>query len=523
MSNALKFSPPPRQMSEEEFVERFGGIYEHSAWVAEEAWRNGLTEKQDSVDGLAAAMGRVVDQAETAKKGALINAHPDLAGKLAVSGGLTEHSTAEQASAGIDQCSPEEFDRFQALNDAYKERFGMVFIMAVKGSNREEILAAFEARVTHSPEEEFERAIREIHKIARLRLLDIAALPMLPTVTKQIKPVRDKLLNPLLQWVDLAQPRLGTRVVYATDDFFADKSRLIEPQEPVWIDDKYDDHGKWMDGWESRRKRVSGHDFAVIKLGVPGRIHGVDIDTRFFTGNYPPEASVDVCVSAEEIPGEDANWTEAVPRMALTGDSHHYVDIIQEAQYTHVRLNIFPDGGVARLRVYGEIMPDWSQVGDDEQVDLVALTHGGKAIICNDEHYGSMRNLNAPGHGVNMGDGWETARRREAGNDWVILALGHPGVIQSIHIDTAHFKGNYPDKVSIQAVNTTMSYPPDLAKTSGDWPRLLPGTKLEADRLHEFSREITGIGPVTHVRINIFPDGGLSRVRLFGVLSRDTE
>ncbi|MEL7538308.1 MAG: allantoicase [Pseudomonadota bacterium] len=323
--------------------------------------------------------------------------------------------------------------------------------------------------------------------------------------------------------MDLAQPRLGSSVVFASDDFFADKSRLISPVEPVWIDDKYDDHGKWMDGWESRRKRTPGHDFAVVRLGVPGILRGVDIDTRFFTGNYPPEASVDACISSDPTPADDTAWYPVIDRLALIGDSHHYVPIEGGVEFTHVRLNIFPDGGVARLRVYGEIRPDWALVGDEELIDLVALTNGGKSLICNDEHFGSMRNLNAPGYAVNMGDGWETARRREPGNDWVILALGHPGHVRTVHIDTSHFKGNYPDKVSIQAVRTTTSYPPDLATQSIDWPELLPAAKLGPDQMHVFASELNEIGPISHIRINIFPDGGLARIRLMGHLARNRQ
>ena len=230
--------------------------------------------------------------------------------------------------------------------------------------------------------------------------------------------------NPFHQWIRLEQPRLGTKVVYATDDFFADKSRLIDPAEPVFIDGKFDDNGKWMDGWESRRKRVKGHDHCVIRLGVRGIIRGIDIDTRHFTGNYPPEASVEACLSAEEIPGDSAGWQEILPRVSLQGDAHHYLATDTRQAFTHVRLHIYPDGGVARLRIFGEVSPDWDNIDAAPGLDLFALEHGGRALMCNDEHFGSMHNLNLPGRGVNMGDGWETARRRGPGNDWVILALG---------------------------------------------------------------------------------------------------
>jgi len=325
--------------------------------------------------------------------------------------------------------------------------------------------------------------------------------------------------NPFHQWIRLEQPRLGTQVVYATDDFFAEKSRLIDPAEPVFVPDKFDDNGKWMDGWESRRKRIEGHDHCVIRLGVPGVIHGIDIDTRHFTGNFPPAASVEACSSKEEAPGENAGWQEIQPRVTLQGDSHHYLDVGNDQVFTHVRLHIYPDGGIARLRLYGEVRPDWSDIASDANLDLFALEHGGRALLCNDEHFGSMHNLNLPGRGVNMGDGWETARRRVPGNDWVIIALGHAGVIERIDIDTAHFKGNYPDRASLQAI---LLDDPDLntiEEESRGWPELLPQQKLGMDAEHTFSSELEGLGAVTHIRLSIFPDGGISRLRVIGKIS----
>ena len=316
--------------------------------------------------------------------------------------------------------------------------------------------------------------------------------------------------NPFRHWVPLEQPRLGTRVTFATDEFFAAKERLIEPQAPVFIDDKYDDHGKWMDGWESRRKRTPGHDHCIIRLGVPGVVHGVDIDTSYFTGNYPPEASIEACVSDDDIPA--GGWTEILEKSGLQGDAHHYAEIDSAAVWTHLRLNIYPDGGIARLRVYGEVRPDFS--GVTGRIDLVALENGGRAIACSDEHYGSMHNLNVAGRGVNMGDGWETARRRGPGNDWVVLALGHPGRIDKVEVDTAHFKGNYPDRVSLEAAAFASD---DEAQHDSDaWQPLLPESKLEMDKQHYFDAELQGIGIVSHVRMSVYPDGGVSRLRLHG-------
>ena len=303
-------------------------------------------------------------------------------------------------------------------------------------------------------------------------------------------------------------------MTFATDDFFADKSRLIQSSEPVFIDDKYDDHGKWMDGWESRRKRTPGYDYCIIRLGVPGVVHGVEIDTRYFTGNFPPEASIDACVSDEDVPAGE--WIEVLPKIPLQGDSRQFFDIRHDNVVSHLRLNIFPDGGIARLRVFGEIQPSLSTA--DGQVDLVALENGGRALAASDQHYGSKHNLNVAGRGVNMGDGWETARRRGPGNDWVILALGQPGVIESAVIDTAHFKGNYPDRVSLEAA----SFEDHEAAVAEDaeWQTLLPESKLEMDREHTFE-SLADLGTVSHVRMSIYPDGGISRLRLLGRIAED--
>ena len=324
--------------------------------------------------------------------------------------------------------------------------------------------------------------------------------------------------HPFHHWVRLEQPRLGTRVVAASDEFFGAKERLIDFNDPVFIPDKYDDHGKWMDGWESRRKRTPGHDWCVVRLGIPGIVRGLDIDTRHFTGNYPPEASVDACVSNHDLP-DDGDWYELQPKTTLAGNSQHFLPIENEQPVTHLRLNILPDGGVARLRVFGEVTPDWSRFGRDEVIDLFALENGGRALAASDEHFGSMHNLNLAGRGVNMGDGWETARRRGPGHDWVVVALGHPGRVERVEIDTAHFKGNYPDRAELRATRLDRSALTGLGAISESWPVLLPETKLEADRQHFFDTALHDVGVVTHVRLSIFPDGGVSRLRLIGKLA----
>ncbi|HEX4695213.1 allantoicase [Sphingomonas sp.] len=318
------------------------------------------------------------------------------------------------------------------------------------------------------------------------------------------------------QYVNLAQPRLGAEVVYATDDFFADKARLIDPAEPVFIPGRYDENGKWMDGWESRRKRIPGHDWCVVRFGVPGLVAGFEIDTRHFTGNYPPGAEIEVCRSNAFVPDDEACWTKVTPRLSVNGNDRIYVPVDHADPVTHVRLHIFPDGGVARLRVWGRVAKDWSMVDAGTSIDLLAMENGGRGIIANDEHFGVVENLTALGRGVDMGDGWETRRRREPGHDWAVLELGAPGRIEEVVVDTAHFKGNYPDRCFIQAAAEAAGSPDEIAARSEGWPVLLPEVKLQADHVHVFRDGLADLGPIRFVRLNIIPDGGVSRLRLIG-------
>lgn len=322
------------------------------------------------------------------------------------------------------------------------------------------------------------------------------------------------------RYLDLAQPRLGSRVVFATDDFFAPKERLIGPAAPVFIAGKYDDHGKWMDGWESRRRRDSGHDYCVVALGHRSRVRGVDIDTTHFDGNHPVAASIeiaDLAAGSDVGDWESVAWQEVLPRASLGGNQHHFLELDVAAAATHVRLHIYPDGGVARLRLYGEVVCDWSTKSGDETCDLVAVENGGQVLACNDRHFGSPHNLLMPGRGRDMGDGWETRRRRRPGHDWVVLRLGRRGVIAEVEIDTAHFKGNYPDHCSLQATAAAEGVSElELVHESPTWPQLLAERKLGPDQVHRYHAELSTLGPIDHVRVNIFPDGGLSRVRLLG-------
>ncbi len=317
------------------------------------------------------------------------------------------------------------------------------------------------------------------------------------------------------QLTDLAAERLGGKVVYATDDFFAEKENLIAPSRGIFITDKYTDRGKWMDGWESRRKRIPGHDWAVVKLATSGKITGFDIDTNFFLGNHPPHASIEAINLSKHndiTDWDSVAWMEILPKSHLDAGSQNFYECSSNEIYTHVRVHIYPDGGVARLRVYGEVFKNWEDVTTEEQLDLAAAINGGKALACNDMFFSAMGNLIMPNRGANMGDGWETKRNRTPNNrDWVILKLAHKGTVDKIVVDTCHFKGNYPDSCSIESCVSDND-----ALSGASWQSLLPQQKLSADHEHEFVSEITKPNTVTHIRLNIFPDGGISRLRIFG-------
>ena len=320
------------------------------------------------------------------------------------------------------------------------------------------------------------------------------------------------------QLIDLASAQLGGKVLYATDDFFAGKENLLLKGRGIFITDKYTDRGKWMDGWESRRKRTPGHDWAVIQLATPGKITGFDIDTNFFLGNHPPHASVEaIYLNNQSAVSDWGNiaWREILEKCHLDAGSQNFYESNSEDIFTHVRLHIYPDGGVARFRVYGEVVKDWNAVEAEQEIDLAAAIHGGKALACNDMFFSAMDNLIMPNRGANMGDGWETKRNRTPGNrDWVILKLATPGIIDRIVVDTGHFKGNYPDTCSIEACMSKKDKA--VLKDKVEWKTILEKQKLSADAEHEYSSQVINKDVYSHVRLNIFPDGGISRLRLFG-------
>ncbi len=332
---------------------------------------------------------------------------------------------------------------------------------------------------------------------------------------------------------DLASLRLGGSVIASSDDFFAEKENLLLAHPAVWKEHEYTDKGKWMDGWESRRKRTPGYtsgpgttwnDWAIVRLGVPGIVRGVDVDTSFFRGNYPESCSIEACAAPIDAPldvltDEATEWVEILPRKTLEGNSHNRFPVDCPFAFTHVRLRIYPDGGVARLRVHGDVAPDWRRIGHARgEIDLAAAQHGGDVLLASDMFFGERRNLVMPGRAVNMSDGWETRRRRGPGSDWAIVRLGASGTVSRIEIDTNHFKGNFPDTCKLEACLAVGASGEELSRPDAPWRELLGTVKLQAHTRHYYESELAHLGPVSHVRVNVYPDGGISRLRVHGSL-----
>ncbi|WP_156754263.1 allantoicase [Actinokineospora pegani] len=311
-------------------------------------------------------------------------------------------------------------------------------------------------------------------------------------------------------WVtqpDLASRRFGGSVLWANDETFAERENLITPAAPVFHAATFGHKGQVYDGWETRRRRAPGSDEAVLRLGLPGVISGVVVDTAFFTGNYPPECTV-WALAVEGYPSTDelrtADWQQIVPRSPLNGDTRNPFDVASDRRFTHLKLEIHPDGGVARLRVHGAPVPDPALL-DLSALDLAALENGAAIDSCSNMFYSVPTNLISPGNAQVMGEGWETSRRRDDGNDWVVVRLAAPGTLRLAELDTTHFKGNAPGRatLSVTADGTT-------------WTPVLDRVRLQPDTRHRFPVDAP---EATHARLDIYPDGGMARLRLWGAMT----
>ena len=320
--------------------------------------------------------------------------------------------------------------------------------------------------------------------------------------------------------IDLASERLGGTVLWANDEFFAPKEALLKPTPAEWREGAYTERGKWMDGWETRRRREPGHDWCLVRLGAPGLVRGVVIDTAFFTGNFPQEAQVE----GAEIAGvpdpvlidTDATvrWTTLVPRVALAGDTRNVFAVTPAGRITHLRLRIYPDGGVARLRVHGDVQLDPAIASSGREVDWAAQEHGGFVDVCSDMFFGHRQNLILPGRSTHMGDGWETRRRRDDGHDWTIVRLGSRTALSRIELDTDHYKGNAPGWVMLEYADLRNVGRDELPSHAG-WRELVARVAVQPHARHVWAAP-AGV-TATHVRLNIYPDGGVARLRLVGI------
>lgn len=319
---------------------------------------------------------------------------------------------------------------------------------------------------------------------------------------------------------DLASETVGGAAILCNDEFFAEKENLVKVAAAVWKDHVYTDRGKWMDGWETRRYRPADgvapgpdsdiHDWCIVRLGLPGKIRGLVIDTAWFRGNYPASAAV----YATEIDDpldlralETARWTEILPRSDLQGDHKNTFAIDSDRRFTHVRLDIYPDGGVARLRVHGDVVPDWDRLRAAGTVDLAALENGAWVQSCSDMFFGSRNNLIKPGPSLSMADGWETRRRRGPGHDWAQIRLAAEGTIERLVVDTSHFKGNAPALCQVEG-----------SRDGEDWRTIL-ASPLQAHTVHSFAGELRRTGPVSYLRVSVYPCGGIARLRAWGTLA----
>src|SRR5688500_543640 len=323
--------------------------------------------------------------------------------------------------------------------------------------------------------------------------------------------------------IDLVTERAGGAVLLANDEFFAPKEGLLKSTPAEWREGVYTERGKWMDGWETRRRRTPGHDWCIVRLGIPGIIKGVVVDTSYYRGNYPESCSIEGA-AVEGVPDPEtiatgAAWTEILPRSPLEGDAKNAFAVQNATAFTHLRLNIYPDGGVARLRVHGEGFFDVSRHHVGSEVDLAAAENGGQVLLCSDMFFGHRHNLIMPGRSTHMGNGWETRRRRGPGHDWAIVKLATRGTLHRVEVDTDHYKGNAPGRCMVEVCDARGVPNADiqtLAGRVGAWHVLVRETPLQPHSRHRFT-ELTSATPATHARLNIHPDGGIARLRLYGM------
>jgi allantoicase len=314
--------------------------------------------------------------------------------------------------------------------------------------------------------------------------------------------------------VDLASRALGGSVVAASDESFGVKERLIEPAEPAFVPGTYDDRGEVVDGWETRRH--ADGDWAIVRLGVGGRLRTIDVDTRFFSGNQPTGCRVDACVldTVADPTADSVQWTTIVDTVALKPDSHNVFAVDDPRRYTHVRLQLESDGGVARLRAYGDVIPD-PVLWDGVTVEVSGIEQGGRVEWSSDSFYSEACVLIAADRPHNMGDGWETRRRRDIGpetHDAVMISFAVPADLQRVEIDTSRFVFNASSEVAVLGSRARPCGEHGWALVPFDVV-VLPRTRIAPDARQVF---VVDAADINALRVQAYPDGGIARVRVFG-------
>lgn len=321
----------------------------------------------------------------------------------------------------------------------------------------------------------------------------------------------------VLQYVDVIGEKLGGKILEFSDEWFAAAENLIKPKAPIRDATRFTYAGAWYDGWETRRHNTAEADYVIFKMGVASaKLIGCEVDTAFFNGNHAPHISVEACTLGDDDI-KNAKWETVIEKTECGPSQRHFFvrDSITDDSYTHVRLRMYPDGGIARFRLYGTVLPvlpkDASTV-----IDTASVKNGGVAIRVSDQHFGSADNLVLPGRGHDMSDGWETKRSREPGHvDWVIIKLGATTNIQQIVIDTAHFRGNFPQKINVKGIKTDDELA--LTHNSDKWETLVGDSKTGPDQEHTF--DVKSDDSYSHILLTIIPDGGVKRVRVLGTIT----
>lgn len=321
-------------------------------------------------------------------------------------------------------------------------------------------------------------------------------------------------------YTDVAGEKLGGKVLSFSDEWFAEAANLIKPYAVIREVGKFVDSGAWYDGWETRRHNTEEADWVIVKFGVAAaHIIGTEIDTAYFNGNHAPAISVECAVVASGESVDSAKWEEVISNHECGPSQKQFfaLDKPTTTAYTHARLKMYPDGGIARFRLYGQVVPDFTQSKDIE-IDLASVLNGGQAVARSDQHFGSADNLLLPGKGENMGSGWETKRSRGADHvDWVVIRLGAPGTIERVVLDTAWFKGNFPQKLAVSAINLEKGQ--SVAADDSRWTEILSPVKGAPHVEQEYTKAnglVAGDKVYSHVKLTIIPDGGVSRIRVFG-------